>query len=77
MRAVHSSFIEREDWFYAISRTVTEHARGTQAAGSSKEVRGLCMTFSNCESLVYLQISSVFIYNHHQATKPSFSQLFI
>lgn len=61
MRAVYSSFIEREDWFYAISRTVTEHSRGTQASSSSKEVRGLSLTLSNCESLVHLQISSVFI----------------
>ncbi|XP_049895112.1 FYVE, RhoGEF and PH domain-containing protein 5-like isoform X2 [Epinephelus moara] len=26
-----SSFIEREDWFYTLSRTVTEHARGAVA----------------------------------------------
>nr|XP_046239840.1 FYVE, RhoGEF and PH domain-containing protein 5-like isoform X2 [Scatophagus argus] len=29
-----SSFIEREDWFYTLSRTVTEHARGSAAFGS-------------------------------------------
>ncbi|XP_042364414.1 FYVE, RhoGEF and PH domain-containing protein 5-like isoform X2 [Plectropomus leopardus] len=35
-----SSFIEREDWFYTLSRTVTEHARGSVALnGCSGEVR--------------------------------------
>ncbi|XP_044033023.1 FYVE, RhoGEF and PH domain-containing protein 5-like isoform X2 [Siniperca chuatsi] len=29
-----SSFIEREDWFYSLSRTVTEHARGSAAFNS-------------------------------------------
>ncbi|XP_037303990.2 FYVE, RhoGEF and PH domain-containing protein 5-like isoform X1 [Pungitius pungitius] len=29
-----SSFIEREDWFYTLSRTVTEHARGSVAFNS-------------------------------------------
>ncbi|XP_041638988.1 FYVE, RhoGEF and PH domain-containing protein 5-like isoform X2 [Cheilinus undulatus] len=29
-----SSFIEREDWFYTLSRTVTEHSRGTSAFNS-------------------------------------------
>ncbi|XP_037641996.1 FYVE, RhoGEF and PH domain-containing protein 5-like isoform X2 [Sebastes umbrosus] len=29
-----SSFIEREDWFYTLSRTVTEHARGSGAFNS-------------------------------------------
>ncbi|KAM9362261.1 FYVE, RhoGEF and PH domain-containing protein 5b [Symphorus nematophorus] len=29
-----SSFIEREDWFYTLSRTVTEHARGSAAFNS-------------------------------------------
>lgn len=31
---VCSSFIEREDWFYTLSRTVTEHARGSVAFNS-------------------------------------------
>ncbi|XP_070692995.1 FYVE, RhoGEF and PH domain-containing protein 5b [Pempheris klunzingeri] len=29
-----SSFIEREDWYYTLSRTVTEHARGSVAFNS-------------------------------------------
>ncbi|XP_054473877.1 FYVE, RhoGEF and PH domain-containing protein 5-like isoform X2 [Anoplopoma fimbria] len=29
-----SSFIEREDWFYTLSRTLTEHARGSVAFNS-------------------------------------------
>ncbi|XP_034441054.1 FYVE, RhoGEF and PH domain-containing protein 5-like isoform X3 [Hippoglossus hippoglossus] len=29
-----SSFIEREDWFYTLSRTVTEHTRGSAAFNS-------------------------------------------
>ncbi|KAM7402031.1 hypothetical protein PAMP_017305 [Pampus punctatissimus] len=29
-----SSFIEREDWFYTLSRTVTEHTRGSVAINS-------------------------------------------
>ncbi|KAM3621202.1 uncharacterized protein V6R79_007811 [Siganus canaliculatus] len=34
-----SSFIEREDWFYTLSRTINEHARGSAAFNSSGEGR--------------------------------------
>lgn len=42
----YSSFIEREDWFYTLSRTVSEHARSSAALSSgSTEV---CFIFPPC-----------------------------
>ncbi|KAF7664296.1 hypothetical protein LDENG_00181230 [Lucifuga dentata] len=42
-----SSFTEREDWFYTLSRTVTEHARGPVAfnnsTGEARERTRLCL----------------------------------
>ncbi|XP_075997503.1 FYVE, RhoGEF and PH domain-containing protein 5b isoform X2 [Genypterus blacodes] len=42
-----SSFSEREDWFYTLSRTVTEHARGPAAfnncTGEARERVRLCL----------------------------------
>ncbi|CAJ1051045.1 FYVE%2C RhoGEF and PH domain-containing protein 5-like isoform X2 [Xyrichtys novacula] len=42
-----SSFIEREDWFYTLSRTVTEHARGSVAfnsgLGEGRDCLRLCL----------------------------------
>ncbi|XP_008292595.1 FYVE, RhoGEF and PH domain-containing protein 5b isoform X2 [Stegastes partitus] len=34
-----SSFLEREDWFYTLNRTVTEHTRGSAAFSCSGEAR--------------------------------------
>lgn len=44
-----SSFIEREDWFYTLSRTVTEHTRGSAFNSCSGEVcKLLCAHRSSC-----------------------------
>lgn len=65
---LHSSFIEREDWFYTINRTVTEHSRGTQATSScSKEVGRLCTLICHIRKhLLVTHIGSVLIIiNNH------------